>query len=109
MAFRFIRTLIFALTALCASQAVSCEEVRTAPLTIYAFGGAADIWSTRSLPPFNDRSPIGPVVGPILSSMALAGADALLQSKGHHAAVKVLRVVYVVGITAVVVNNRRYR
>jgi hypothetical protein len=78
-------------------------------LLLYAFGGAADIWSTRGLPPFNDRSPAGPVVGPVLSSLAFASADALLQSKGHHGWAKVLRIGYGIGTVVLVFHNIGYR
>jgi hypothetical protein len=109
MALRLIRTAIFALAALCASQVASCEGISKAPLTLYAFGGAADIWSTRGLPPFKDRSFAGPIAGPAITTACFATADYVLQSKGRKGWAKVLRIGYVVGITAVVVHNRRYR
>lgn len=81
-------------------------------LALYGLGGAADIWSTRNPPAgyrYLDRSPAGAVVGPIITSACFAGADALLTRRGHRGWAKALRVGYAVGITAVVVHNKRAR
>jgi hypothetical protein len=79
-------------------------------LALYGIGGAADIWSASNPPPgavYVDRSFAGPVVGPVITSACFAGADKLLTSKGHHGLAKVLRVGYAVGITGLVIHNKR--
>jgi len=79
-------------------------------LSIYGLGGAADVWSTRRVPlgyVSVDRSPYGPIVGPMVTSACFVTADALLVERGHRGWARALRVAYVAGITVIVVRNHQ--
>jgi hypothetical protein len=87
------------------------EKLNLKPLALYASGGIADAWSSQ--PPkglrYWDKSFAGPRVGPAVTTLCFAGADLLLQKSQHPRWAKALRVVYVVGITGIVIHNRSYR
>jgi hypothetical protein len=101
--------LIIALLGL-ANMVFPADSIHPLPLALYGVGGAADVWSTRWVPAgyhLVDRSPFGPVAGPVVTSAAFASADCLLQASDHRGWAKVLRLGYLVGVGRVVWHNRR--
>lgn len=105
-----VRLILIVLMAIWSpTRAFSEEHLNLKPLVLYSTGGLMDIWSTRGLPAFRDRSPAGPVAGPIGAALCFTGADLLLQRSHHPRGSKLLRAAYVVGITAVVMHNRSYK
>lgn len=92
--------------------ATAPSSVNPWPLALYGLGAGADVWSTRQTPPGYHRvdgSFAGPVAGPVVTAVAFASADALLQKTHHKGWAWGVRVFYALGDTLVVVRNKRMR
>lgn len=101
------------ITALVTFGALYCSDAHSADLltpgAIYSLGSAADWSASRyallARPELREVNRLGLNAGAVFTGALFMGSDLWLQHKRQRGAVKVLRVVYCIGVGALVANS----